>query len=47
MASGGSYTLNDNGDRVLIQRSGHATPEYPEPSAEPASTEEVDTDENP
>ncbi|GAA3704342.1 hypothetical protein GCM10022421_08950 [Oceanisphaera sediminis] len=44
MASGGSYQINENGERELKQRSGHKlTPEHAAPAAQ---TKKVNTDEN-
>lgn len=44
MASGGSYHINEHGQRVLKQRSGHNI--QPQPPAAPAKTKKVNTDEN-
>lgn len=43
MASGGSYVIDDTGQRVLKQRSGHNT--QPQPPAAPAN-KKVTTDED-
>ncbi|MFP2768038.1 hypothetical protein [Oceanisphaera sp. KMM 10153] len=42
MASGGSYHINEHGDRELKQRSGHA---QPQPPAAPAK-QKVNTNED-
>lgn len=39
MASGGSYEINENGERQLKQRSGHAQPQ-------PPAKQKVKTDED-